>query len=151
MYKDYRLYVDFNQYLRYKLLEKNGKKHLYAPFPPNQKISALDILKATQLARNLNEFSFYLKKDDEKFDFLKIHLIEAKKQLKKDHPNTKFVVIVYNDKRHVLDSKQDGYLYTHSDKWKKRWTELEGEGIQVINFDTKEYKFLIKRLLDIDY
>lgn len=58
------------------------------------------------------------------FDYMKLHFVTIQKELKKRNPNIKMIVLVYPD------GDETKYI-TES----KRWSELEKEGIMVININ----------------
>ncbi|MBQ4123945.1 hypothetical protein IJD44_09560 [bacterium] len=129
-----RLYLNyFDKYAQYKYLRYIKKNNTL--IENNFSVVPLDYFKTTTIARRSNDFFYTLKSDDEKFDFLKMHILESQKELKKKNPNCKFVTIVYNTS---VTSERMGVANFHTD----RWTELEDEGIIVINFDTAKYDFL---------
>lgn len=70
------------------------------------------------------------KRFNQNFDFLKLHFIKSKKELEKNYPNTKFVILIYQD------------------SFTDRWPELEKEGFIIIkvkdlvsvNLNNNKYK-----------
>jgi len=139
MQKDFLNYDDVIKYLRYKeIKDGNNKKTIYAPFPPPEKVEPIDYLKVTMLYKKLNDLFIYLQSDDRKFDLFKQHVLLANKYLKYRHPDSKFVVVVYNSNAYTKTSKTAMRKPFKTNRWK----ELEDEGIIVINFNTPEYKFL---------
>ena len=128
MYADYFELYTAEKYLKYEM--KDGS---FEPISPN--ISLFDYIKASYTAKKINRLLFRLKSDDEKFNLLKLYLIECRNAVKENYPDAEFAVIVYNSE---LDTHGSMPFKT------SRWKEIENEGITVINFDTDEYKFLNK-------
>lgn len=126
MYADYFELYTAEKYLKYEM--KDGS---FEPVSPD--ISLFDYIKASYTAKKINRLLFSLKSDDEKFNLLKLYLIECRKTVKETYPDAEFAVIVYNSE---LDTHGSTPFKT------SRWKEIEEEGITVINFDTDEYKFL---------
>ena len=129
MYRNFFNIYDSKKYLRYK-----KSQNILLPIQFN--ITLVDYIKVTFLAKKFNNYAYSIKKEKEKFNDLKGYLILCKNIIKEKYKNTKFVVLVYNAN---LDSH--GFKPFHTDKW----SEIEKEGIIVINFDTDEYNFLLEK------
>lgn len=135
MYANYSFLLENNKSLQ---TYKYSRKKL---IPLKQNINFLDYIKVSYFAKKLNNFIFMFKSDNQKFNLLKIYLKEIKKKIIEKYPNAKFVVIVYKD----IPNATIKPFHTN------RWSELEHEGIKVINLDTNEYNFLKqKEYLAID-
>ena len=77
MYLNYFLDIDRAKYLHYK--EKDGKL-----LPNNwKKVERLDYFKILRISKAFNNLMYRLKSDDEKFDFFKLHIEQAKASLNK--------------------------------------------------------------------
>lgn len=75
---------------------------------------------------------------DKNFDFMKLHFMESKKIIDKKFPDTKFVILKYND------TPNSWYLNT------KRWKELEDEGFIVLDSNELTGKSLSSKRYKLD-
>ena len=88
----------------------------------------------------MTDILYSLKTDNQKFDLYKEHIKAVNDELHKKYPETKFVVIVYND-----DTYQNVMGFDIKPFHTNRWSELEEMGVKVINFDIPEFNFLNQR------
>ena len=77
--------------------------------------------------------------DDENFDFVKAHFVQARENLQKVYPNIKFVIIKYpfNDNNPAYYDKHSSEYANMTTFYSNRWKELEDMGF--IIFDVKKY------------
>ena len=111
---------NFGPYLRY-YLAKNGELKEYPRYyaPLSYSYIGKKILTNSSDLRTCDVQNG----NDDNFDFMKKHFEQAKVQLEKIYPNTKFVILIYEDNNWYQNS---WYLVTD------RWEELEKEGFIVI-------------------
>lgn len=86
---------------------------------------------------------FYAKDENENFDFVKAHFVQARENLQKHYPNLKFVIIKYpfNENNDTITQK-DSQEYANFNCYNsKRWKELEDMGFIILD---------VKKLTGID-
>ena len=128
-----RMYVhnfSFGSRNIYDYYRYDGKNFIQRDF----KTHISDYIRSSYLAQKIEYEKFLLLSADEKFDLFKAYMLEIKKEFNKRYPDAKFVIIIYN-----LDV---GLFGAFEPFRTDRWSELEQEGIKIINFDTPEYAFL---------
>ncbi len=124
MYKCFMTF--FHTMERYKVLKYHTVDNEFVPCDVNFNLS--DNMKVTSLMILLNDLRIKYIPFNNKFDYMKKYLTEIKLSLDEEYPAAKFVVVVYPS----LKNKTD------------RWSEIEKEGIKVIDFSKEEYDFLVE-------
>lgn len=104
-----------------KLVEEKKCKFIYR-FAICRRISSLRAICASQLSK------------DKSFDYLKLHFLKLKEVAKQKYPNTKLVILVYEENLEDWSSKTN------------RWKELEKEGFIVLNsYDLTNLNLSVKK------
>ena len=138
---------DDNFYLSYEI--KNGKLvEKVNPFFLN--LSRLNIIKNYNYKVFCSSL-YYAKDKDKNIEFIKLHFIQARNELKKRYPNIKFIILKYPFNYYEgNDYSNDIYEKANMESYKDtRWSDLEKEGFiiielnkDIIGFDVndKEYQ-----------
>ncbi len=130
----YGVSIDYgdNYYLSYVL--KDGKIEEKTPI-----INYLNKLTIFHdISKNiLCSYKNYGTNEEENFDFVKAHFIEARKNLQKTFPNLKFVIIKYpyNTDNPDFYNKESNEYANMNCFFSKRWKELEDEGFIILDVE----------------
>jgi hypothetical protein len=134
---EYVIYIFIDDHLRrmYKssFLDESFKNqtyfrignHLYRRTP---EITFWDYIEMSPFGGFINYSRFLIASDAKRFKLFKLYIDTCNRELKKRNPNTKFVILVYDNYNLVIPTE--------------RWREFENEGIKVLRFDGGKYDYL---------
>ena len=136
MYKNYYWFVGSTKYLRYAKTNSEGGGLVERPL----EVVPSDYIKVSYIGKKWTDIIYSLKSDNQKFNLYKLHIKEVNKALHEKYPDSKLVVIVYND-----DTYQNVMGFDIKPFHTNRWDEIEQMCVKVINFDVPEFNFLNQR------
>jgi hypothetical protein len=99
--------------------------HLYMRTP---EMTFWDYIEMSPFGEVISNNRFSIASDAERFKLFKLYIDTCNRELKKRNPNTKFVILVYDNYNLVIPTE--------------RWREFENEGIKVLRFDGGKYDYL---------